>query len=259
MNKKLVTLSTTLLVALIAITGISAKAFADNEGLRLGVKANADIKMMNNDENDGNDNENMNSVFGTVTAINGTTVTVQTKTFTKGSTTSTATTYTVNASGATVDKNKVASTVSAIAVGDNVMVQGAISGTTVIATSIHDGIMVKMPKTPKVGTQTPQGNGQPVIGGKVTVISGNIVTITNNSNTAYTIDVTNAKITKAGSTITVSSIALGDQVLAQGTINGTSVIATTLIDGVPGNGNGKHLGWFKQIGGFFSHIFGSKK
>jgi len=75
-------------------------------------------------------------IHGTVTAVNGDTLTVQTAARTKGTTTKPAVTYTVNASAATVTKNKVASTISAITVGD-------ISGTTVTATKIHDGIIPK--------------------------------------------------------------------------------------------------------------------
>ena len=281
MNKKLLTIPAIMLAALVVSAGVSTKVSAeDNNGLHLGVGVNANTSLqVRGDQNENDQNENggkgednkglgmmgkammmgdmRSGVFGTVTAVNGTTITVQTKTWTKGSTTSTATTYTVNAAGAVVDKNRVASTVSAIAVGDNVMVQGSITGTTVVATSIHDGVMMKMPNTPKTGSQTPQGNGQPVVGGTVSAVNGNTITITNNSNASYVIDVTNAKITKGGTVATAANIAVGDNVLAQGTINGTNVTAVTLIDGLKGEGdNGNHLGFFKSIGNFFSHLFG---
>ena len=82
-------------------------------------------------------------IMGQVTAVNGSTITVQSRGMGRGNdegTNAAATTYTVNASGATIDKNGAASTLSAIAIGDNVMVVGTISGTTVTATTIRDGV-----------------------------------------------------------------------------------------------------------------------
>ena len=76
-------------------------------------------------------------VFGTVTAVNGNTITVQSRGFGQNST---QTTYTVDASNATVTKNNAASSVGDIAVGDNIMVQGTVSGTSVTAKTIRDGI-----------------------------------------------------------------------------------------------------------------------
>jgi hypothetical protein len=70
-------------------------------------------------------------IFGQVTAINGTTITI---TDSRNSST-----YTVDASNATVTKNGAASSVSAIAVGDTIVVQGTTSGDSVTATSIMDG------------------------------------------------------------------------------------------------------------------------
>ena len=70
-------------------------------------------------------------VFGQVTAINGTSITI---TDSRNSTT-----YIVDVSNATVTKNGAASSVSNIAVGDTIVVQGATSGDSVTATSIMDG------------------------------------------------------------------------------------------------------------------------
>lgn len=196
-----------------------------------------------------------NGVFGTVTAISGDTITVQSKGFEKSdSSTGTTTTYTVNASGATVTKANVASSVSAIAIGDTVMVQGTVSGTSVTATKISDGVMMKVPGS-NGGATIPTGNGQPVIGGTVTAVSGDIVTITNKSNTSYTIDVTNATITKNGTTSSVSSVAVGDNVLAQGTVNGTSVTAVSLTDSASATSGTAPKGLFGMIGAFFSKLF----
>src|ERR1700722_1326994 len=73
-------------------------------------------------------------VFGTVSAISGSTLTVTSKGFGANAT---ATTYTVNAANATVMKNGATSALSDIAVGDNVMAQGTVSGDTVTATKIN--------------------------------------------------------------------------------------------------------------------------
>ena len=77
-----------------------------------------------------------NGVFGTVSAISGTTLTVTSNAQNGG----TATTYIVDASSATVTKSGTASSVSAIAVGDTIMVRGTVSGTNVTAKTIMDGM-----------------------------------------------------------------------------------------------------------------------
>ena len=75
--------------------------------------------------------------------------------------------------------------------------------------------------------------------GTVTAINGNIITIsnirgtgTNTTTTTYTVDATNAKITKNNTIGTVTSIIVGDTIMAQGTITGTNVVATNIRDGV---------------------------
>jgi len=77
------------------------------------------------------------AVRGKVTAISGTTLTVAN---------ASSTVFTVDASNATVMKivagaKAAASTVSAIQTGDTVSVMGTLSGTSVTATSIRDGVM----------------------------------------------------------------------------------------------------------------------
>jgi len=207
------------------------------------------------------------AVVGTVASVSGTTLTVTAKNWKHASTT--ATTYTVNAANATVTKDGAASTVSAIAVGDQVMVRGTVSGTNVTATVINDGKALGRPDMSEkrsdmmdIASRTPEiaGNGQPVIGGKVTAINGSTLTLTNSSNATYTVDATSAKIVKAGVTGAVlSNVAVGDSVIVQGTVNGTSVTASSLIDqgtapvaGQPAS----HRGFMGIIGGFFSHLFG---
>ena len=82
-------------------------------------------------------------VFGTVSAVNGTTLTVTSKPMMRPNSTSTpavTTVYTVTASGATIYKNGATSTISSVATGDMVMVQGTVTGTNVAATAIRDGV-----------------------------------------------------------------------------------------------------------------------
>ena len=192
-------------------------------------------------------------VFGTVTSVNGTTLTVTSKGFEK---TATATTYTVDTTNATVTKNNAASTVADIAVGDTIMIQGTVSGTSVTATTIRDG--VAQPQT------AIQGNGQPVTAGSVTSISGNIITITNASNVTYTVDATNAKFSIKGVTSpTISNIAVGDNLTVQGTVSGTSVTASSVIDQKPVASNNTNktasnpvTGFIGGITNFFKHLFG---
>ena len=149
--------------------------------------------------------ENGMGINGTVASISGTTLTVTSKAKPNGGT---AITYTVNASSATVTKNGVSSSVSSIAVGDTVRVKGTVSGTNVTAKTIMDGVGQQQPEI--------QGNGQPVVAGKVTTISGNTITITNSSNVTYTIDATNSKFVVSGiTTSTISNVAVGDSVVVQ--------------------------------------------
>ena len=75
-------------------------------------------------------------IVGTVATVNGNSLTDTSK---FGQRDATSTTYTVDATNATVIKNGRSPTVSAIAVGDTVMVTGTVSGTSVTATKINDG------------------------------------------------------------------------------------------------------------------------
>jgi hypothetical protein len=240
----------------------------------------------------------MPGVFGTVTAVdtNAGTLTVtatahssrpmpeQKTTVTPSATT---TVYTVNASNAQIYKGSATTTVSlsSVAAGDTVMVQGTVSGTSVTATVIRDGVGGMM-KQPGVGggkgfghgaSSTPsttpiiQGNGEPVVGGSVTAISGATLTVTNASNVTYTINAASSTIVKNGTSTAIGTIAVGDTVIVQGTVSGTSVTASSIIDqGTRGanasstnasssqsHGGGFGFGgFFGAIGGFFQHLFG---
>ena len=203
-------------------------------------------------------------IFGTVSSVNGTNLTVTSTSRVKpGSTVAaTTTTYTVDASNATVTKSNTASTVASIAVGDTVMVQGTISGTNVTAKTIRDGVL----RGPAQGQPKIQGNGQPVVAGKVASISGNTITITNASNVTYTVDITSAKFVENGvASPTISNVVVGDNLVIQGTVNGNSVVASSVIDqkakvggdtANPANNPKPKNNFFGGIGNFFKKLFG---
>jgi hypothetical protein len=222
------------------------------------------------------------AAMGTVLTTDGSTLTISAKQFTKPTTagatpTSTTVTYTVTTTGATtVTKAGAASTVSAIAVGDTIAVQGTVSGTNVVATTIRDGVMMRGKGANGTGSTNGNigagaaslvaGNGQPVVGGAITAISGNTLTVTNKSNVIYTVDATSAKFLQGNTTIALTGLKVGDTVVVQGTVNGTAVTASTVIDqGQPATSAGTTGtapkkagigGFFGGIGSFFSHLFG---
>ena len=220
-------------------------------------------------------------VFGTVAGVNGDIVTVSGHT---GFGTTTATvTYAVDATNATIRKNNATSTVTSIVVGDTVSVRGTVTGTNVTATSINDGVMgttgMRRPGSPGqenqsangkswTATSTAQiiGNGQPVIAGTVSVVNGTTLTVTTASNVTYTVDASGAKVLQGQNVAaSLSSVVVGNKVLVQGTVNGTSITASTIIDQSLTTGGGTQSpkmgmeqprGVLASIGQFFMHIFG---
>jgi hypothetical protein len=204
-------------------------------------------------------------VVGTVSAINGSTLTVSGKQGFNNPNTSLVN-YTVNAANAKITKNNVAGTIASISVGDTVSIQGTISGANITATAIRDGAI--MPRLRSGVGVAVQGNGQPVVAGKVTAINGNTISITNSSNVTYTVDATSAKFIVSGvTTPTISNVAVGDNLIVQGTVNGNSVVASSVIDqkAKPSNNAGENEnensqkaqgGFFGGIVNFFKHLFG---
>jgi hypothetical protein len=232
-------------------------------------------------------------VFGTVSAVNGNILTVtasmrperpmpeQALANSSTSTVVAGIVYTVDATNAKIYKGSATTTVSvsAIAPGDNVIVQGAVSGTNVTAIVIRDnagGPMGDRSGMPGRGlgrdaSLTPiiNGNGEPVVGGSITAISGTTLTVTNTSGVTYTISAASSTFVVKGARSMLSSVAVGDNVIVQGTVNGNSVTASSIIDqgkaanissnsGHPqGVGIGADFGgFFGAIGGFFRHLFG---
>ena len=95
-------------------------------------------------------------IFGIVASVSGNTLTVNGRA--PGMMAQGTTTYTVNATNATVFKNNATSTISAVLVGDTVSVRGTVTGTSVVATSIRDGLMMRGPGY--VGSGVGKGNGE---------------------------------------------------------------------------------------------------
>lgn len=123
--------------------------------------------------------------------------------------------------------------------------------------------------------------GKPAIVGKVTAVSGTTLTVdalrrsaTSTATTTFMVDASKAVVRKGNATTTVSTISTGDTVLVQGTLNGTSITASLIIDGVrssqdssrgddmrneksPFNeGRGLKVGFFGGLKNFFSKLFG---
>ena len=195
------------------------------------------------------DSDRMNpAVVGKVSAISGNMLTV----ISRQGMGNTATTFTVDATNAKLLRGNTAITLSDIAVGDNIAVQGTITGTNVVATTIRDGKVGNGNKSDnnKALLQI-QGNGQPIIAGTVSAINGSTLTVAN-ANVSYMVDATNAKIVQGKNTILLSGVKTGDSVIVQGTVNGVSVIASTIID----SNATTHPGFFSSIGQWFRHLFG---
>jgi len=238
--------------------------------LAVAIPAFADTNRNGQNKNEQNFNMMKPNVVGKVSVINGNTITVISQRKSDKNGTGVATTFTVDATNAKILRGETAIKVSDIVVGDNVVVQGTITGTNVAATVIRDG---------KIGNGNEnennqallqiQGNGQPVVAGKVTAISGSTITITN-SNVTYTINASSAKFLVGGATsATILNVTVGDNIIAQGTVNGTSMVASTVIDQKAKTSNGLESnsgnnpkprgfmgGMMNGIGNFFRRMFG---
>ncbi len=80
----------------------------------------------------------------------------------------------------------------------------------------------------------------PNVVGTVSTVNGNTLIVMakmkRKGDTTYTVDATNAKVIKAGTSTAVSNIAVGDTVMIKGTINGTNITATSIRDGAKSKG-----------------------
>lgn len=214
------------------------------------------------------------AVIGSVTQINGTSITLNGRIAPGNNAT---TTFNIEASNAKVFKSGATSTLSSVATGDMIFVEGTINGANISATAIRDGVKGvgfgpgrRGSEGPRNASTTPAfaGNGQPLVAGKISGISGNTLTVSTGNNVTYTVDATNAQVLKGKDASSLSNIADGDGVLVQGAVNGNSITATTIIfkpqsptENTGNNGQGNQNpepshNIFGNIGGFFKHLFG---
>lgn len=156
-------------------------------------------------------------VMGSVTAISGSTITL---------TSANNTLYTINASSAKIVKNRnTIITLADIKVGDTIMVQGTVSGTSVTATTIFDGKPVVSKK---------HAGAFPGIMGTVSATTGSTFSVTTRDAIVYTVTPTaTVKIQKGtpAVTATLADIVSGDTVMVRGTVSGTTVTAESIFDG----------------------------
>ncbi len=146
--------------------------------------------------------------------------------------------YTVDASGATIQKFTPPSgtptpgatkpapqtmTISQIAVGDNVMVQGTAAGSTITATKITDGLMGSFRGGPGM-------RGMHGAAGTVASINGSTIILTGKNGTTYTVDASGANVEKVSAS-SLSNIAVGDTLMVNGTTSGTTITAKNITDG----------------------------
>ncbi|MDB5203983.1 MAG: hypothetical protein JWP09_11 [Candidatus Taylorbacteria bacterium] len=261
-KKRIFTLGMLAVMAVFAVSNVSADTNQGNQGSPNGGQRGGP-RMMGQS---GKGTMQRPAVMGKIESISGNTLTVAARGFGKDTAT---TTYSVDATNATVFKSNATSTISSLVVGDNVMVQGTVTGTNVVAKTIRDGMGMMRKEGEGAMPEGFSGNGQPVVAGSVTGVSGSTITISNTSNVTYTIDATNAKVMKGKDAGALSDVALGDHVVVQGTVNGNAITATTVIDqkapannggdsnGQRGqNGGQEHPGFFGAIRGFFGKIFG---
>jgi len=111
-----------------------------------------------------------------------------------------------------------------------------------------------------------------VVTGTVASISGNTLTVTSkkvvnkiSTTTTYTVDATKARFLPAQKIISLSDIKVGDNVVVQGVVSGTSISASMILDQSktvsasttkPKNQSTYSPGIFEKIGQFFLHLFG---
>jgi hypothetical protein len=172
-------------------------------------------------------------------------------------------------------------------VGDTIIVYGTVNGTNITATAIRDRVMMSRgdsdtSKGPNggengegrgrgMGSSTNpgqpggpmiQGNGQPVVAGTVSAVNGTTLSITNKSNVSYTVDASTSKVVSGQNGQTTASlltVKVGDTVIVQGPVSGSSISASMIIDQTKpatSSGSPAHPGFFGGIGQFFAHLFG---
>jgi hypothetical protein len=221
-QKKYLTLGLLGAMASLPLMGMTS-ASAMGTSTSQGVKATSSIHRYRSSKN-GNQTGIFKGkgVIGTITQISETSIMLKNRA---------GVMYTVDASKATVEKNGSVSTLADLLVGDMIMAQGTVTGMSVSATAIHDGIKAGKGVTPGEMAY------KPMVAGIVASISGNTLTVTGKNAVVYTVDGTTAKVMKSilgkkPTTGVIADITVGDTVRVQGTLTGTNMVATTIIDGV---------------------------
>ncbi len=102
--------------------------------------------------------------------------------------------------------------------------------------------------------KTSVGSNKKHVAGIVSSISGTTLTITAKDGTQYTVDASHATIMKASDDTTVnpaivniSDIAVGDSIMARGTINDSELTAENVFDGKLPAKNGKHMKFLRTM------------
>ena len=172
---------------------------------------------------------------GNVTAISGNTITITDK--------RTGASYAIDASSATIEKFSAPSTpgakptpqnisVSDIKVGDNLIVQGVLTGSSIKAANILDGKLTLGGRWRGKSMMAGRGTS-----GKVTAINGSTAAIMANNGETYTVNLGSATISKL-TQINSGEIQVGDTLHVQGNASGSTITAQHVLDGVlprPGN------------------------
>ncbi len=173
-------------------------------------------------------------VMGTISLVNGTSITLLSGT----------TTYVVDASNAKIIDPSSAGTVapssiSNLKIGDAVAVRGTISGTSITATAVFDGVFKHGPSGKNNPAAIKARHYQGIIG-IVSALNGTTLTVdgkeaTSTATSTYTVDASAAKVLKTSikGKASVSDIAVGDTVRISGDIVGQSVTAKVILDGQP--------------------------
>lgn len=193
-----------------AFINLETKTSAD-----LNIKSNKSNNNYSSDRNDSDKKWSFNAgVIGTVTSTNESTMEV------KGENN---TTYTVDISNAKVRRGTTVIQSSDISVGDSLFIQGAVNGSTIVATNVL---------TAKADTTLNKpSNGNNGIVGTVTAVNNTTLTVLGKNGTTYTVAGANAKVWEnKKETTSLNTIAVGDTVVIQGSVNGENVEASSIYE-----------------------------
>ncbi len=212
-------------------------------------------------------------ILGTVSSINGNNILLYIKQGTSAKTKNqlpviATTTHVVDATNASVLINNATSSISEIAVGDTLFVQGVADGNKKIIANIIRDIATINSKVKVISNNNQKQNStstlannsgsQPVIIGTVTSINNSTIIIKDRNSTSFSIDATSAKILKKNGEILVSNIALGDYLMVQGKISSSSAVATVILDrGIIATTSASKstTNIFNKIGNFIKGLF----